>query len=317
MAGPARGAARGRRAPRRAHEGRRRRHGAVRGQRRALQRRAAAAGPRRSPRCIAHDPGGAAQARDHPRRARRLRPPLRAGGDRHRDPVALHARPGLGGRDRRARADDPARGRARDLRRELGALRRRGRDRARGRRPRRAAAVGGLARPEGLGRRDLHRARWRPTRTRSRPPSAATSTRCPGDALLDTFSAPYMQRALVEIVLLAVLAGVLGAWIVLRRLAFFTHSVGTADLPRPRGRLGPWGIAPQLAALGAALGFAGAARAHGARARVRGGRRHGHPARRRARARRAAGLGRLPLRRGRRPAAVRHADRAQRPRPVR
>ena len=65
-----------------------------------------------------------------------------------------------------------------------------------------------------------------------------------------------MQRALVEIGLLAVLAGVLGAWIVLRRLAFFTHSVGTATFP---GLVvaAAWGIAPQLAALGAALGFAG------------------------------------------------------------
>jgi ABC-type Mn2+/Zn2+ transport system permease subunit len=68
--------------------------------------------------------------------------------------------------------------------------------------------------------------------------------------------APYMQRALVEILLLALLAGALGAWIVLRRLAFFTHSVGTAAFP---GLVvaGPWGIAPQLAALLAALGFAG------------------------------------------------------------
>jgi len=32
--------------------------------------------------------------------------------------------------------------------------------------------------------------------------------------------APYLDRALVEILLLAVLAGVLGSWIVLRRLAF-------------------------------------------------------------------------------------------------
>ena len=74
--------------------------------------------------------------------------------------------------------------------------------------------------------------------------------------MIDTLSAPYMQRALVEIGLLAVLAGVLGAWIVLRRLAFFTHSVGTATFP---GLVvaSAWGIAPQLAALGAALGFAG------------------------------------------------------------
>ena len=75
--------------------------------------------------------------------------------------------------------------------------------------------------------------------------------------MLDAFSAPYMQRALVEVALLAVLAGVLGAWIVLRRLAFFTHSVGTAAFP---GLVvaAAWGIAPPLGALGAALGFAGA-----------------------------------------------------------
>lgn len=75
--------------------------------------------------------------------------------------------------------------------------------------------------------------------------------------MLDAFSAPYMQRALVEVLLLAVLAGTLGAWIVLRRLAFFTHSLGTAAFP---GLVvaGPWGIAPQLGALGAALGFAAA-----------------------------------------------------------
>ena len=66
--------------------------------------------------------------------------------------------------------------------------------------------------------------------------------------MLDAFSAPYMQRALVEVLLLAVLAGVLGTWIVLRRLAFYTHAIGTATFP---GLVvaGPWGIAPQLAAL--------------------------------------------------------------------
>jgi ABC-type Mn2+/Zn2+ transport system permease subunit len=68
--------------------------------------------------------------------------------------------------------------------------------------------------------------------------------------------APYLQRALVELLLLAVLAGVLGAWIVLRRLAFYTHGVGTASFP---GLVvaGPAGVAPQLAALGAALLYAG------------------------------------------------------------
>ena len=72
--------------------------------------------------------------------------------------------------------------------------------------------------------------------------------------MLDAFSAPYMQRALLEVLLLSVPAGVLGSWIVLRRLAFFTHAVGTVTFP---GLVvaGPWGVAPPLAALGAALGF--------------------------------------------------------------
>jgi manganese/iron transport system permease protein len=72
--------------------------------------------------------------------------------------------------------------------------------------------------------------------------------------VLDAFAAPYMQRALVEVLLLSVPAGVLGSWIVLRRLAFFTHAVGTVTFP---GLVvaGPWGVAPPLAALGAALGF--------------------------------------------------------------
>jgi ABC-type Mn2+/Zn2+ transport system permease subunit len=74
--------------------------------------------------------------------------------------------------------------------------------------------------------------------------------------MLDAFDAPFMQRALVESLLLAALAGVLGSWIVLRRLAFFTHGVGSAAFP---GLViaGPAGVAPQLAALAASLLYAG------------------------------------------------------------
>jgi ABC-type Mn2+/Zn2+ transport system permease subunit len=70
-------------------------------------------------------------------------------------------------------------------------------------------------------------------------------------------AAPYIQRGLVEVLLLAVLAGVLGTWIVLRRLPFYTHAIGTATFP---GLVvaGPWGIPAQLAALACALGFGGA-----------------------------------------------------------
>jgi ABC-type Mn2+/Zn2+ transport system permease subunit len=67
-------------------------------------------------------------------------------------------------------------------------------------------------------------------------------------------SAPYLQRALLEMLLLAVPAGLLGSWIVLRRLAFFSHAVGTASFPA-LVLASAWGLAPQLAALAAALGF--------------------------------------------------------------
>jgi manganese/iron transport system permease protein len=66
-----------------------------------------------------------------------------------------------------------------------------------------------------------------------------------------------MQRALVEVLLLAVLGGILGTWIVLRRLAFFTHGVGTAAFPGLVAA-GPLGVAPQVAALGAGAVYAGA-----------------------------------------------------------
>jgi manganese/iron transport system permease protein len=74
--------------------------------------------------------------------------------------------------------------------------------------------------------------------------------------LTDPLSAPFMQRALLAAIALSVAGGTLGAWIVLRRLAFFAHAVGSATFP---GLVvaGPWGIAPQLAALAAGLGFAG------------------------------------------------------------
>jgi manganese/iron transport system permease protein len=71
------------------------------------------------------------------------------------------------------------------------------------------------------------------------------------------FDVPYMQRALAEALLLAVLGGVLGSWVVLRRLAFFTHGVGTAAFPGLVAA-GPLGLAPQLAALGSGLLYAGA-----------------------------------------------------------
>ena len=65
----------------------------------------------------------------------------------------------------------------------------------------------------------------------------------------------FLARALIEVVLLAVTGGLLGTWIVLRRLAFFTHAAGSATFP---GLVvaAPWGLPAQVAALGAGLLYA-------------------------------------------------------------
>jgi ABC-type Zn uptake system ZnuABC Zn-binding protein ZnuA/ABC-type Mn2+/Zn2+ transport system permease subunit len=49
--------------------------------------------------------------------------------------------------------------------------------------------------------------------------------------MLDPFTLPFVQRGLVEVVALALAAGLLGTWIVLRGLAFYAHAVGTAAFP--------------------------------------------------------------------------------------
>ncbi len=74
--------------------------------------------------------------------------------------------------------------------------------------------------------------------------------------MLDPFSLPFVQRGLVEVLILAVPAGLLGSFIVLRGLAFFAHAVGTAAFP---GLVlaGGLGFAAPLGALGAAAAFAG------------------------------------------------------------
>ena len=73
---------------------------------------------------------------------------------------------------------------------------------------------------------------------------------------LDPFSLRFMQLAAAEVALLSVLAGVLGAQIVLRGLAFFSHALGAGAFP---GLVlaSAWGIQPQLAALGTGGLFAG------------------------------------------------------------
>ena len=49
--------------------------------------------------------------------------------------------------------------------------------------------------------------------------------------MLETFTLPYVQEGLIEILLLSVPAGLIGTWIVLRGLAFYSHAIGTASFP--------------------------------------------------------------------------------------
>jgi ABC-type Zn uptake system ZnuABC Zn-binding protein ZnuA/ABC-type Mn2+/Zn2+ transport system permease subunit len=72
--------------------------------------------------------------------------------------------------------------------------------------------------------------------------------------LLEPFQLPFVQRGLIEVLILAVPAGLLGTWIVLRGLAFFSHSVGTAAFPGLVLADG-LGFAAPLGAFGAAVIF--------------------------------------------------------------
>ena len=51
------------------------------------------------------------------------------------------------------------------------------------------------------------------------------------ESLTAPFELPYVQRGVAELLLLSVGAGVLGCWIVLRGLSFYSHAVGTAAFP--------------------------------------------------------------------------------------
>src|SRR5215212_8087106 len=79
-----------------------------------------------------------------------------------------------------------------------------------------------------------------------------------------------MRTATVEVLLLAVAGGLFGAWIVLRRLAFFAHAVGGSTFP---GLVvaDAAGIRPLIAALAVAFAYAAAVYRAGARAAGRFG----------------------------------------------
>src|SRR4051812_20703884 len=73
--------------------------------------------------------------------------------------------------------------------------------------------------------------------------------------MLEPFQLPFVQRGMIEIALLSVGAGLLGTWVVLRGLAFFSHAVGASAFPGLVLADG-LGFAAPLGAFGAALVFA-------------------------------------------------------------
>ncbi len=49
--------------------------------------------------------------------------------------------------------------------------------------------------------------------------------------MLEPFTLPFVQEGLLEILLLSVAAGLIGTWVVLRGLSFYSHAIGTAAFP--------------------------------------------------------------------------------------
>src|ERR687895_2452004 len=73
---------------------------------------------------------------------------------------------------------------------------------------------------------------------------------------LDLADLPFLREALFEVILLGAAGGLLSAWVVLRRLAFFSHAAGSATFP---GLVvaDASGVSTTLAGLAVALGYAG------------------------------------------------------------
>ena len=72
----------------------------------------------------------------------------------------------------------------------------------------------------------------------------------------DLFELPFLREALAEVLLLGAAGGLLSAWIVLRRLAFFAHAAGSATFPGLVAADAS-GVSPTLAGVAVALGYAG------------------------------------------------------------
>ncbi len=89
--------------------------------------------------------------------------------------------------------------------------------------------------------------------------------------MLQFLSVPYMQRAVLAGVILAVPLGLLGAWVVLRGLAFFAHAIGASTFPGVVVGVGVPVLGPVVGALLSAAAFAGIVSALERDPRVRGG----------------------------------------------
>ena len=76
------------------------------------------------------------------------------------------------------------------------------------------------------------------------------------EELYEPFALPFVQRGLLEVLALSVGAGLVGTWVVLRGLAFYSHAVGTAAFPGVV-LAGGLGFAAPLGALASAVVFAG------------------------------------------------------------
>ncbi|HEX4364423.1 MAG TPA: zinc ABC transporter substrate-binding protein [Solirubrobacteraceae bacterium] len=74
--------------------------------------------------------------------------------------------------------------------------------------------------------------------------------------MLDPFQLIFVQRGILEIAALAIAAGLIGTWIVLRGVAFYAHAVGTASFPGLVLAEGV-GFSAHLGAGGTALAVAG------------------------------------------------------------
>src|SRR5919201_4883008 len=73
--------------------------------------------------------------------------------------------------------------------------------------------------------------------------------------MLAPFHYAFVQRGALEVALLSVAGGLIGTWVVLRGLAFYSHAVAAAAFPGLVVADG-LGFAPALGAFGAAVLFA-------------------------------------------------------------